>query len=103
MIDGFNLEANCWISKDGSGLAAFPQKRVSVTAGSWHTFRIEFDRASRTFTFFIDGRKVGSKAVSEEDLQKGPSQFALRVHKNISSSTPVTGYFDNVRIGPLEK
>ena len=101
--DGTHHMASCWINKEGpTNLVALPQGGLTVAAGSWHTFRIEFDRATRTFTFFIDGQKVGSKAVSEADLQGTRPTFALRVVRDEAGSNAATGYFDNVRIGPLE-
>ncbi len=102
-LDSMHQRADCWINKKSSRFATFPQEGLMVTPGSWHTFRIEFDRAGKTLTLFIDGQKVGSDAVSDVDLQGERSTFMLRVHKWDESPTAVTGYFDNVRIGPLEK
>ena len=70
---------------------------------SWHIFRIEFDPGARVFTFLIDGEQLGSYTVDAAQLQGAQPTYALRVLKNNSSPAILTGYFDDVRIGPLQK
>jgi len=66
-----------------------------VDLGTWHTFRIEVDPATMTFTYYIDGQMAGSHVpVDAEELKKGIFDLVIGV-----CGGEVTGYIDDVRIG----
>jgi len=69
-----------------------------VDLGTWHTFRTEVDPATMTFTYYIDGQMAGSHVpVDAEKLKK--ARFALRIGVY---GKAITGYIDDVRIGPVQ-
>ena len=72
-----------------------------VDLGTRHTFRIEVDPATMTFTYYIDGQMAGSHVpVDAEELKK--ARFTPSVGVWGPSSEPLTGYIDDVRIGPVQ-
>jgi Tol biopolymer transport system component len=74
---------------------------VPVQLGSWHTLRMEVDPATMTFNYFVDGQFVGSHIPSEADRLK-KAKFTLSIGIYTPSADALTGYVDDVRIGPLE-
>lgn len=73
----------------------------SVDSGSWHTFRIELDPATMTFSYYIDGQQVGFYTpANAENLKGGKFNFKIGVYA--SENEPVSGYFDNVRMGQMQ-
>jgi len=69
-----------------------------VDLGTWHTFRIEVDPAMMTFTYYIDGQMVGSHVpVDAEELKKSIFDLVIGV-----CGGEVTGYIDDVRVGPVQ-
>jgi hypothetical protein len=101
--DNSHQVASCWLTWNDSQFAAFPPVKKMITPGSWHTFRIEFDPGARVFTFFMDGERIGAYTADAAQLQGALPTFALRAHNDHDSPTAVKGYFDDVRIGPLQK
>jgi hypothetical protein len=71
-----------------------------VDYGTWHKFRIELDPAMMTFTYYIDDQIVGSHIPVDAEALKN-AQFALLIGIWGSSSDPLIGYIDDVRIGPI--
>jgi len=66
-----------------------------VDLGTWHTFRIEVDPATMTFTYYVDSQMGGSNVpVDAEKLKKAIFQPVIGV-----CGSEVTGYIDDVRIG----
>ena len=102
-LDNTQQVASCWINRNGSPLATFPQTGRKISLGSWHTFRIEFDPVYRGFTFFMDNERIGAYTATAAQVAGDLPTFMLRVHKSEASSAALKGYFDDVRIGPLEK
>jgi hypothetical protein len=69
-----------------------------VDLGTWHTFRIEVDPATMTFTYYIDGQMVGSHVpVDAEKLKKARFTLFVNVY-----GKEITGYIDDVRVGPVQ-
>lgn len=101
--DSTQQVAYCWIGWNNSRVASFPQSGRIITPGSWHTFRIEFDRSTGVFTFLMDGEQIGAYTATAVQLQGAPPSFMLRAHKEAASPVVLKGYFDDVRIGPLQK
>jgi serine/threonine protein kinase len=72
--------------------------RKQVGYGTWHTFRIEVDPLTMTFTYYMDGQMIGSHIpVDAEKLKKARFEFLIGVWS--PSPDAVTGYIDDVRIG----
>jgi outer membrane protein assembly factor BamD (BamD/ComL family) len=79
-----------------------------ITSGTWHSARIEIDPSNMTFTYFIDGIKVGDYVPERADELKR-TKFSVSIDSGCggdgcNDKTPrtVTGYFDNIRIGAIE-
>lgn len=73
----------------------------SVDSKSWHTFRIELDPATMTFSYYIDNQQVGFYTPANADnLKDGKFNFKIGVYA--SENEPVSGYFDNVRMGQMQ-
>jgi len=74
---------------------------IPVQFGSWHTVRMEVDPATMTFSYFVDGQPVGSHIPRDADKLK-----KVRFTPNLGiwgpSADPLTGYVDDVRIGPVQ-
>ena len=100
--DGTSQMAQCWLAENNSTVASFPQSKP-IMPGSQHTFRIEFDSDTRTFTYLLDGEQLGAYTVDAAQLQGAQPTFTLRAHKDSASSITLTGYFDDVWIGPLQR
>jgi hypothetical protein len=102
-LDNAPQSANCWISLNNTQVASFSPSDKKIAPASWHTFRIEFDPGYGVFTFFMDDEKLGSYPVDAAQLRDARPTFTLRAHKTMASSVGLKGYFDDVRIGPLQK
>lgn len=90
-----NAWANCY-----DGLYNVGGKQVEY--GTWHTFRIEFDPTTMTFTYYIDGELSGSHVSAyAEELKR--AKFAPTVGIWNTGNDPLTGYIDDVRFGQLEQ
>jgi len=86
-----------WPWQEGHGYDV-GEKSVAVGYGTWHTFRIEVDPATMTFTYYIDGQMAGSHVpVDAEMLRKASFKLAIGVYGG-----EVTGYIEDVRIGPVQ-
>ncbi len=72
--------------------------RPAVELGTWHTVRIEADPATMTFTYYIDGRMVGSHTPARAEQLK-TERFQLSLGVCQPTAEAVTGYIDNVHIG----
>lgn len=102
--DGAQQKASCWLSWKGAGLETYPNRSGKLIApGSWHTFRIEFDPATRVFKFFMDYEQLGTYTALPMQLEGERPSFMLRLHKQQGVPAVLKGYFDDVRIGPLQK
>ncbi len=91
--------AGCWDTiypeQDGH---VYASEGKQVGYGTWHTFRIEVDPATMTFTYYMDGQMIGSHVpVDAEELKK--ARFKLIIGVWGPSSEALTGYIDDVRIG----
>ncbi len=80
---------------------------ITIQSGSWHTVRMEVDPATMTFSYFVDGRLVGSH-VADAYYADGLKEAIFRLEIGVfqdwdaGSSDVVIGYVDDVRIGPLQ-
>jgi hypothetical protein len=72
-----------------------------IELGTWHSVRIEFDPTTTEFTYFIDEREMGSNVPVDAE-RIGDAEFTLSISVWSETEEEVVGYFDNVRIGPLE-
>lgn len=72
-----------------------------VGHGEWHTFRIEINPDTMTVTYYIDGQLGGSHTPPDANLIK-TGKFTVGIG-NWRESTDgiITGYIDDVRIGPV--
>ncbi|TEU10117.1 MAG: hypothetical protein E3J21_27165 [Anaerolineales bacterium] len=74
---------------------------IPVQPGSWHTVRVEVDPATMTFDYFVDGQFVGTHTPLDADKLK-QARFTLSIGIYTPSADALTGYVDDVRVGPLE-
>ncbi|MBN1995388.1 MAG: NPCBM/NEW2 domain-containing protein [Anaerolineae bacterium] len=72
-----------------------------VNYGEWHTFRIELDPGSMTFTYYIDGQVAGSHVPVDAEQLKN-ANFTVYVGVWSDSTDAIVGYIDDVRIGQVE-
>lgn len=73
----------------------------SVAYGTWHTVRIEMDPDSGEYTFFVEGQPIGAHTPADiKNLRSAQFQAQLRVY--LEDGSLVTGYLDDIRIGPPE-
>ena len=91
--------ANCWDTvwpwKEGRD---YSSEWKQVNYGTWHTFRIEVEPSTMTFTYYMDGQMIGSHVpVDAEELKK--AKFTLTIGVWGPSSEALTGYIDDVRVG----
>ena len=96
---GGYYEANCsdgpWPQEEGH---SYDTGGRPVDLGIWYTFRIEVDPATMTFTYYIDGQIFGSHVpVDAEKLKKARFTPGIGV-----CGKAITGYIDDVRIGPVQ-
>lgn len=78
---------------------------ITIQSGSWHTVRMEVDPATMTFSYFVDGRSVGSHTSDQADrLKKASFRLEIGVYTGPGAipEDVLTGYVDDVRIGPLQ-
>ena len=98
-IDGYS-GAQCFdrpsLQQEGH---RYEVERKPVDLGTWHTFRIEVDPATMTFTYYIDSQVAGSHVpVDAEDLKKAIFTLAIGVY-----GWEVTGYIEDVRVGQIRQ
>ncbi|MDH4135700.1 MAG: protein kinase, partial [Anaerolineae bacterium] len=74
---------------------------MPVQPGSWHTVRMEVDPATMIFGYFVDGQFVGSHTPSDADRLR-QAKFTLSIGIYTPSADTLTGYVDDMRVGPLE-
>jgi hypothetical protein len=68
-----------------------------VGPGTWHVLRIEMDPATMGFSYYIDGEPIGSHVpVDAAELRDAAYWLTIGAY-----GEAVTGYVDDVRIGPL--
>lgn len=79
----------------------YDSEPILVQLGSWHIVRIEVDPATMTFNYFINGQLVGSHIPRVADRLK-KARFRLNMGIWGPSADAVTGYVDDVRIGPVQ-
>jgi outer membrane protein assembly factor BamD (BamD/ComL family) len=101
--DDTHQVACCWIGEGSSQPLTCSATEKLIEPGSWHTFRIEFDPVYRGFTFFMDNERIGAYTATAAQVAGDLPTFMLRVHKSQTSPAVLKGYFDDVRIGPLQK
>ncbi len=71
-----------------------------VAPGTWHTVRIEVVPASGDFIYYLDGQKYDSHHAGSNFSQ---TKFWFVLQVSAESSRDVIGYFDDVKIGPINK
>lgn len=77
---------------------------VNITPGTWHLLRIELYPDTMTFTFFVDGNKIGSYVSQDPDKLKDVSYVpVVFVGSGTDSAPRVNGYVDYVKIGKIEE
>jgi hypothetical protein len=75
-----------------------------ILKGSWHSFRMDVDPTTWIFTYYVDGFKYKIiHPVSENKKYYTNEDIRFSLQAGNSSTNDIIGYFDNVRIGPVEK
>ncbi len=101
-------DAYCSFIEYGSN----PEKKyeseyISVDDGKFHTFRIDADPTTITFTFYMDGQVLGSYTPTKTDkYNREKAVFSPSIgvaNWGWNSTAPVAGYFDDIRIGPIKE
>jgi outer membrane protein assembly factor BamD (BamD/ComL family) len=83
-------------------------KIINISPGTQHSARIEVDPSTPTFTFYIDGEKVGEYTPPQANSYQSAKYFFVFSSgcggdgcNDHSTSRVVEGYFDYVKIGPV--
>lgn len=66
---------------------------------TWRTVRLELDPETAAITFYIDGQEIGATTSSEAEALK-QADVTVELYIYFEEGTLVTGYFDDVHIGP---
>lgn len=83
----------------------YETENVFIDYGQFHTIRMEIDPATLTFTYYLDGQVFDSYTPTDADRFKGRAVFIPSigvVDWGSNSTGTLVGYFDDVRIGPIE-
>ena len=102
-----NQEGETWAAcfnkaiRHGQGDVTYASESILVPLGSWHIVRMEVDPATMTFSYFVDGQFVGSHIPPDADRLK-KARFTLSIGIYAPSTDALTGYVDDVRVGPVE-
>jgi Tol biopolymer transport system component len=102
-----NPEGEAWAGcfneavRHGQGDVTYSSESIAVPFGSWHTVRMEVDPATMTFSYFVDGQFIGSHIPPDaERLKKARFTLSIGIYQHLAGA--LTGYVDDVRVGPLE-
>jgi hypothetical protein len=88
----------CTLNDHNGVIYSAEQKPVDY--GMCHTFRIEIDPDTMTFTYYLDGQVIGSHVPDDaEKLKK--AKFVPHMGIWNDSQEAVIGYVDDVRVGPI--
>jgi tRNA A-37 threonylcarbamoyl transferase component Bud32 len=98
--------ADCHVGDGGAGcydsnwpaddLHEYRTLHKPVGRATWHVLRVEMDPATMTFSYYVDGEPVGSHVpVDAAELRDATYWLTVGAY-----GEAVTGYVDNVRIGP---
>ena len=77
---------------------------MPVAHGSWHTVRIEVNTDENASTFFIDDEKIAVDHY-EQPVRGSLILFSIQAYAGadrVEDTRAVTGYIDDVRVGPLK-
>jgi hypothetical protein len=66
---------------------------------TWRTVRLELNPETAAITFFVDGQQVGAYTAPEAEALK-QAEFTVELQIYFEEGSLITGYFDDVRIGP---
>jgi hypothetical protein len=61
--------------------------------------RLELNPETAAVTFFVDGQQVGAYTPPEAEALK-QAEFTVELQVYFEEGALITGYFDDVRIGP---
>ncbi|NJN97273.1 MAG: hypothetical protein HC875_25905, partial [Anaerolineales bacterium] len=73
----------------------------AVDYDTWHTVRIEMNPESGELTFFADDQPIGTHTPEEIEPLK-TAQFNAELQLYLEDGSLVTGYFDDIQIGPAQ-
>ncbi|HKY54098.1 MAG TPA: hypothetical protein VJM08_07335, partial [Anaerolineales bacterium] len=91
----------CWSGYFGIEQRSFVR---GITSGTWHILRVELYPDTMTFTYVVDGEKLGSYIPQNPDKLKDLNYYpVLHVNSGTDSEPSVTGYADYVRVGKIEE
>jgi hypothetical protein len=66
---------------------------------TWRLVRLELNPETAAITFFVDGQRIGAYTPSEVEALK-QAELTVELHIYFEEGTLITGYFDEVWIGP---
>jgi hypothetical protein len=102
-IFGRQQDVAGWASCDTSeGYYESSPNGFKVAYDSWHSVRIEMNPDTAEITFYVDDQPIGSTVpANPEEFKNAPFQVKLRAWS--ADGGLVTGYIDDIRIGPAEQ
>jgi serine/threonine protein kinase len=96
-------QLSCGLASDRNGMFTEEYRAAgpAVAYDTWHTVRIEMKPDSGELTFFADGQTIGAHTPAEIERLKS-AQFNAELQLYLEDGSLITGYFDDIRIGPAE-
>lgn len=82
--------------------AVYKTLSMSANYGTWHIVRIDIETSTMTFTYHMDGQRIGSY-VSKNAKKLKQAKFSIDIGVWGESTETVTGYIDYVCIGEIEQ
>ncbi len=86
---------NCRVRTDGND--DYVSKLTSIQVGRWYKMRIELDKATMAFSYFLDGEKIGSYQ-PEEAQRIAASDLRVTMATYSNGKNEFSGYVDNLLI-----
>ncbi len=74
---------------------------LAVQYNSWHTMRFEINPDTAVISYFVDGQQIDAYVHADPEAFK-KTQFKVPVYVWSLGGGLVTGYIDDVRIGPVQ-
>lgn len=94
-VSDLQAESDCW-SADKQYQPVYGSKKTLVDFRTWHIVRIEVHPSTMTFSYYLDGKDIGSQIPTDANLLKN-AHFTLNI--GIAGLDTETGFFDDVQFG----
>jgi hypothetical protein len=94
-VSDSQAESDCW-SADKQSLHVYGSQKTLLNFRTWYTVRMEVNPDTMTFSYYLDGKDVGSQIPTDASLLKN-ARFTLVI--GITGLDTETAYVDDVQFG----